>query len=91
VANTANNRSLKIRANPAGLYSANTIVASCERPTGATGDIQAISAILTVEDGMYFEVLAEQDSGGGLDIDTSSAAANVANFFTVEVLKRTAP
>lgn len=90
-ANTTGNRSLKIRANPVGMYTANTIVASCERPTGATGDIQAISAILTVEAGMYFEVIVEQDSTAPLDIDASSAAENVANFFTIEVLKRTTP
>lgn len=87
-ANTANNRSLKIRANPAGLYAANTIVGSNERPTGATGDLQIISGVITVEDGMYFEVIAEQDSGGGLAIETT-APGNVANFFTIEVMGRT--
>lgn len=83
--NAAGIRKIQIRANPVGLYAANTIVASLEVPSDVDGDIQCISPILTVEAGMYFEVLVTQTSGGGLDIFTT-APGNVANFFSLEVM-----
>lgn len=87
-ASAVGNRSIKLRTNPVGTYPANTFIGSNERPTGATGDIQVMSAIILVEAGRYFEVIVEQNSGGPLDINTATVAANIANFFTIEVLNR---
>lgn len=88
-ASAVGNRSVKIRANPVGIYSANTFVASDERDSGASGDATLQTGIIQVEEGMYFEIIVEQNSGGALNINTATAAANVSNFFTIEVLGRT--
>lgn len=88
-ASAVGNRKLKIRSNPVGIYAANSIWGSDVRSAGDSGDATVETPILIVEEGMYFEVLVEQNSGGGLDIDTSTGAGNHGNFFTIEVLMRT--
>lgn len=88
-ANTTGERKLKIRSNPVGIHPANSFWASDDRPSDATGDATLTTGIIAVEDGMYFEVIAEQNSGGALAINTTGAVNNSANFFSIEVLKRT--
>lgn len=80
-------RKLKVRSN-GGTYEANSIWGSDDRPSDASGDATITSPILEVTAGQYFELIVEQNSGGGLDIDASTAAGNHANFFCVEVINR---
>lgn len=89
VASAVGNRKLKIRSNGASGYPANSIWASDDRAAGAIGDATLTTGVFQVEEGMFFELLVEQNSGGNLDIDTSTGADNHGNFFTIEVLKRT--
>lgn len=86
-ANSTGERKITIRSNPVGIYAANSIWASDDRPSDDTGDATVTTPVLNVEEGMYFEVIVEQSSTGALAINTTGAADNHANFFTVEVLK----
>lgn len=87
-ANGTGERKLKIRSNPAGTYEADSIWASDDRPSDDTGDATIVTPPINVVEGMYFELIVEQDSTGALDINTTGAANNRSNFFCVEVLKR---
>lgn len=87
-ANATGERKIKIRGN-GGTYPANSIFASDDRPSDASGDATIQSGVILVQDGMYFEVLVEQNSGGGLDLNNALAVDNYANFFTIEVMART--
>jgi hypothetical protein len=79
------NRKIKIRSNPAGVYDANSIWASDDRPGTDSGDATLVTPILEVVAGDYFEVVVEQSRGGTLDILTTPAADNHGNFFCIEV------
>ncbi len=87
--NATGNRKLKIRGNPAGVYDADSIWASDDRPADDSGDATVVTPIIKVAEGDYFEVIVEQDSTGALDILTTDAAANHANAFQCEVIKKT--
>lgn len=88
-ANGTGERKIKIRSNPAGIYDANSIWCSDDRPSDDNGDATVDTGIIPVTPGMYFEVLVEQDSGGPLDLNTAGADENHSNFFNLEVLKTT--
>ncbi len=83
----AGNRKVRIRSNPGGIYEANSIFAADERPSGATGDSTLHTGIIAVEQGMYFEVIVTQDSGGNLDLRTTPPSSNRGNFFCIEVIR----
>ncbi len=85
--NVTGERQLRIIANPAGTYDANSVFASDDRPSDNSGDATLDTGILVVTAGMYFELEVEQNSGAPLDILTTSAADNRANFFCIQVLK----
>lgn len=88
-ANGTGNRKIQIRGNPAGVYDANSIWASLDLVSDDTGDGTVASPIIEVSEADYFEVIVTQNSGGALTIATTSAAANHANFFCCEVIKKT--
>lgn len=88
-ANGTGERRLKIRGNPAGTHEANSIWASDDRPSDDTGDATVTTPIITVAAGDYFEAIVRQDSGGNLDLNTTGAADNHANFLCIEVMKTT--
>lgn len=86
-ANSTGERKIQIRFNPAGTYEANGIWASDDRPSDDTGDATVVTPIIPVAAGDYFEVIVTQDSGGGLDLNTSTAAINRGNFFAIETIR----
>ena len=88
-ANSTGERKIQIRFNPAGTYEANGIWASDDRPSDDTGDATVVTPIIPVAAGDYFEVIVTQDSGGGLALNTSTAAINRGNFFCMGVLRNT--
>lgn len=85
-ASATGERKLSIRSNPSGIYEANSIWASDDRPSDATGDATVPTGPIDVEEGMYFEAIVEQNSGGALALETT-AADNHGNFLAIEILK----
>jgi len=60
--------------------------ATCDLSSVDTGNGTILTPIIEVIPGDYFEVYVEQDSGGPLDLETSTVNANRSNFFCVEVM-----
>jgi hypothetical protein len=85
--NATGERQLQIRGNPAGIYEADSIWASDDRPTGVSGDATVTTPIIPVVAGDYFEVVVAQNGAATLDLLTT-AADNHANFFTIESLRQ---